>query len=435
MRVSQKHPTSVAQRAEQAMKQTAPFADKRPNAAIQAKLQQIADSSPQAQATAQMLAISESADPNRTGMPDRLKTGIEDLSGYSMDDVTVHYNSGKPAQLQAHAYAQGTDIHLAPGQEKHLPHEAWHVVQQKQGRVKPALQLKGKVNVNDDPALEHEADVMGAKALQNSTDMRPKELSAHGGQDNMIQRKIIARIRTENSGSPDLPRIISELRLEGRAPTDAEGSGQGDHTVAETLINESVRREVLGQSRKLALNNLTVLAHLTLPEAGYAELHGLFTKYWSIFDSLEGEDQNTVLEELIQRYIEIANKRPGTAFARKLEVTRGGGGERQAIGFVRTIADKLREGQNIDDSDLYEVAGNLLYLVDFKYMEERKEQYIDVIVRALQHTVLSVLIGLNTEQVRAIIEHFITGLGQRDKFPIQDATLIYKNVVGRLGIG
>jgi hypothetical protein len=40
------------------------------------------------------------------------------------------------------------------------------VVQQKQGRVKPTLQMKGKVNVNDDKGLEKEADVMGAKALQ-----------------------------------------------------------------------------------------------------------------------------------------------------------------------------------------------------------------------------------------------------------------------------
>jgi hypothetical protein len=47
--------------------------------------------------------------------------GIENLSGFSMSDVKVHYNSDKPAQLQAHAYAQGTDIHLASGQEKHLP--------------------------------------------------------------------------------------------------------------------------------------------------------------------------------------------------------------------------------------------------------------------------------------------------------------------------
>jgi hypothetical protein len=101
---------------------------------------------------------------NRTGLPDQLKAGIENLSGHSMDDVKVHYNSNQPAQLNAHAYAQGTDIHIAPGQEKHLPHEAWHVVQQKQGRVKPTLQMKGKVNVNDDKGLEKEADLMGRKA-------------------------------------------------------------------------------------------------------------------------------------------------------------------------------------------------------------------------------------------------------------------------------
>ncbi|WP_281988956.1 eCIS core domain-containing protein [Aquimarina aggregata] len=103
---------------------------------------------------------------NNTGLPDTLKSGIENLSGYAMDDVKVHYNSDKPSQLQAHAYAQGTDIHLASGQEKHLPHEAWHVVQQKQGRVQPTMQMKGKININDDAGLEKEADVMGEKALQ-----------------------------------------------------------------------------------------------------------------------------------------------------------------------------------------------------------------------------------------------------------------------------
>ena len=97
-------------------------------------------------------------------MPNNLKSGIENLSGYSMDDVKVHYNSSKPAQLNAHAYAQGTDIHVSPGQEQHLPHEAWHVVQQKQGRVKPTMQMKGEVPVNDNAGLEKEADVMGDKA-------------------------------------------------------------------------------------------------------------------------------------------------------------------------------------------------------------------------------------------------------------------------------
>lgn len=103
---------------------------------------------------------------NNTGLPDNLKAGVEQLSGFSMDDVKVHYNSSQPAQLNALAYAQGTDIHVAPGQEQHLAHEAWHVAQQKQGRVQATMQLKLGVPVNDDPSLENEADHMGAKAAE-----------------------------------------------------------------------------------------------------------------------------------------------------------------------------------------------------------------------------------------------------------------------------
>lgn len=99
------------------------------------------------------------------GLPSQLKAGIESMSGMSMDHVKVHYNSSQPAQLNAHAYAQGSDIHVAPGQEQHLPHEAWHVVQQAQGRVQPTTQMKEATPVNDDPGLESEADVMGAKAM------------------------------------------------------------------------------------------------------------------------------------------------------------------------------------------------------------------------------------------------------------------------------
>ncbi len=158
------------------------FVDNRPNAVAHEKTQEIVNNSSQAKQAAQLKTMVENYSTqqpslrkraNTTGLPDHLKSGIENLSGYSMDDVTVHYNSDKPAQLQAHAYAQGTDIHLQPGQEKHLPHEAWHVVQQKQGRVKTTLQMKGGVNINDDSDLEKEADVMGMKAFE-FVDNRPE---------------------------------------------------------------------------------------------------------------------------------------------------------------------------------------------------------------------------------------------------------------------
>ena len=148
------------------------FKDQRPEATAQLKIQAAANDS---QGVSRLGAVQQMANDqgapiqkkeNNTGLPDNLKSGVESLSGHSMDDVKVHYNSEKPAQLNAHAYAQGTNIHIAPGQEKHLPHEAWHVVQQKQGRVKPTKQLKKKVAINDDDSLEKEADVMGAKATQ-----------------------------------------------------------------------------------------------------------------------------------------------------------------------------------------------------------------------------------------------------------------------------
>ncbi|MFZ6723721.1 DUF4157 domain-containing protein [Undibacterium sp. Ji49W] len=118
--------------------------------------------------------------PNQTGLPHQLKAGIESLSGMSLDHVKVHYNSDKPAQMQAHAYAQGSNIHVAPGQEKHLPHEAWHVVQQAQGRVRPTMQMKTGIPVNDDVSLEAEADTMGARAMQLKLDDNTTQLTHNG---------------------------------------------------------------------------------------------------------------------------------------------------------------------------------------------------------------------------------------------------------------
>lgn len=130
----------------------------------------------------------EAPRPNNTGMPDNLKAGIESLSGFSMDDVRVHYNSSKPATVQALAYTQGTDIHVAPGQEKCLPHEAWHVAQQMAGRVSPTTNING-MPVNDNAALEHEADVMGERAVQCKKSGRLLNLNGKGKLIKTIQCK------------------------------------------------------------------------------------------------------------------------------------------------------------------------------------------------------------------------------------------------------
>lgn len=149
---------------------------------------------------------------NATGLPDGLKDGVEQLSGLALDDVRVHYNSPKPAAVQAHAYLQGTDIHLAPGQEKHLPHEAWHAVQQKQGRVKPTLQLKG-VAINDDSWLEREADGMGRKASAASALLQRRftRLKASGETWPAVIQRV--KVRKTNGEERDIDNLsISELK-------------------------------------------------------------------------------------------------------------------------------------------------------------------------------------------------------------------------------
>jgi Domain of unknown function (DUF4157) len=144
---------------------------------------------------------------NRTGLPDQLKAGIERLSGMAMDNVKVHYNSSQPAQVNALAYTQGSDIHVAPGQERHLPHEAWHVVQQKQGRVRPTMQLKEGVPVNDEEGLEHEADVMGAKALSHAGSSPPMNLT-----------QTTDGLSVDNSALPPVQRLVG-FEVELQVPT------------------------------------------------------------------------------------------------------------------------------------------------------------------------------------------------------------------------
>jgi hypothetical protein len=180
---------------------------------------------------------------NNTGLPDNLKSGMENISGHSLDDVKVHYNSPKPAQLNAHAYAQGQNIHLASGQEKHLPHEAWHVVQQKQGRVQPTKTVAG-AKINDNKGLEKEADVMGAKALQRK--VKKSNSNEPSNSSRIVQRVEVIQLAVTGAWQTYLVTLANysadaartwEPRLEqaeaaGVAPPrlteHASGSGAGD---------------------------------------------------------------------------------------------------------------------------------------------------------------------------------------------------------------
>jgi hypothetical protein len=100
------------------------------------------------------------------------------------------------------------------------------VAQQKQGRVKPTKQLKGKVPVNDDKGLETEADVMGAKAVAQGKLIKiPKP----------IQKK---QVNGGNNFSP-----VSQRAVIQRKPADIFAM----ITNAKKLLSDNIFTEELGK--------------------------------------------------------------------------------------------------------------------------------------------------------------------------------------------
>ena len=126
--------------------------------------------------------VQRTAAHNETGLPDGLKTKMEGTFGTSLDHLRVNKNSSFPAKVGAIATAQGNRIDIAPGHynpdtsagQKLIGHEAWHTVQQSQGRVKPTMQMKSGHAVNDDRGLESEADAMGDRVAS----AQPKQFAA-----------------------------------------------------------------------------------------------------------------------------------------------------------------------------------------------------------------------------------------------------------------
>lgn len=117
-------------------------------------------------------------------MPPAVQTKME--RAFSTDFSTVRiYEGPRAAALGALAYTQGDEVHFASGHyqpnsaagQALLGHELAHTIQQRQGRVPTTLQLKG-VGVNDDAALEREADVAGARAARGEIAMPRSDRSA-----------------------------------------------------------------------------------------------------------------------------------------------------------------------------------------------------------------------------------------------------------------
>ena len=160
---------------------------------------------------------------NGNGIPDQIRGQMENSFDADFSDVKIHQNSESASQIGALAYTQGSNIHFAPGQFKMdtesgqelLGHELTHVIQQRKLTV-PQTTSAGGMVVNDDPALEREADQMGAKAAQCKLISNPTSvnsgysITSQSGYK-LIQSKVIQKDGDEDACSEAANRLKTEL--------------------------------------------------------------------------------------------------------------------------------------------------------------------------------------------------------------------------------
>lgn len=111
---------------------------------------------------------------NSGNLPGHIQAKMENSFGHDFSNVNIDANSSEATEMGAQAFAQGNNIGFAPGKfnpesnsgQALLGHELSHVVQQREGRVKPTVQAKSGAPINDDPGLEKEADQQGAQAAR-----------------------------------------------------------------------------------------------------------------------------------------------------------------------------------------------------------------------------------------------------------------------------
>jgi hypothetical protein len=143
------------------------------------------------------------ADPGTTAgsgerLPIQTQHRMERLFGRDLSTLRV-FQDDRAAAVGANAFAQGTELHFAPGQyqpgtgtgDRLIGHEIAHVAQQQQGRVATPT---GASAVVDHPGLEAEADQLGDRAaagevVDGSGDVVPALATSDRDHDHAAQRQ------------------------------------------------------------------------------------------------------------------------------------------------------------------------------------------------------------------------------------------------------
>lgn len=172
-------------------------------------------------------------------LPAPVQAKMERAFGADFSAVRIHEGPQAPA-IGALAFTQGNNVHFAPGEydpasqsgQELLGHELAHVVQQAEGRVQATSQAKG-APLNDDPALEGEADRMGALAARGQAARASAAPAPLGPEGETLQAK---------------------LAPAGTSAASAAGSQVVQMTPAFRIEGNPKNRKILNDSGKMKLN-------------------------------------------------------------------------------------------------------------------------------------------------------------------------------------
>jgi hypothetical protein len=213
-------------------------------------------------------------------LPEEVQSKMERAFNADFSTVRIHEDE-RASQVGAQAFAQGENLHFAPKQydpfsqqgQELLGHELAHVVQQREGRASTAMQGKGAIVA--DPALEAEADEMGARAARGErTGASAGGPASTASGDAAIQRKgpepdVTAAFNIVHDTQP-FPllggKVSAKWKVKGSASAKRAGNLSTKHgTISKTTVgaNEGAIERVRGQwdakLKSTVLKNVTTL--------------------------------------------------------------------------------------------------------------------------------------------------------------------------------
>jgi hypothetical protein len=204
-----------------------------------------------------------------------LEPGVRSHFERAFDADLSSVRVGESSDVGAHgaqAFAHGDQIAMRPGAYDPaspggmdlLGHELTHVLQQRAGRVSAP---QGKSGFHQDPALEHEADALGARAARGERVEVPGAAGrgAAGTADTPRQARLAVALRTQAGGPGVANTHVADIDIVGR-PKDTPksrraggGSTEGDHATAWGVIRIGVVNRLRGQTLAAAVTGLKAL--------------------------------------------------------------------------------------------------------------------------------------------------------------------------------